>query len=166
MQGRGLTQTLHVLRRLGIRILVTSNGGENFRKGNQHVRHCLHPHVDGSGLVAGAGVVATWAQLVNVVLRDGSGNHGCGGQQVSNVDTLDRGEVEAHLAETRVEELIHDRDEDNEGKGVQVVDNIVRHAVQLHGGRLRCQVVGHLSVGQPCGDQLERPYGFRSRWGH
>jgi len=51
-------------------------------------------------------------------------------------DTLDGSEVKSHPTQTGVNKSVEDGDGDDEGERVQVVDNIVWHAAQVHGGRL------------------------------
>jgi len=60
-----------------------------------------------------------------------------------------RGEVDSQTAETRVDEEIADRDEDDQSEGIQVGQDIIGKAVGLHGGSLGSQVVVKLVVGEP-----------------
>ena len=58
--------------------------------------------------------------------------------------------MDADPAEERVEYPVHDGDEDDQGEGVEVVDDIVGDAAEVHGCCLGGEVVEHLVVGQVC----------------
>ena len=144
----------HVLGRLGEGVLEAGDGGEDLGEGDQEVGDGLHPDVDGRG-VAGVvadpvrRVVAAGAEVVDVVLRHGRGYHGEGAEEEAPGDAFQRREADAEPFETGVEEDVGDGDEDDEGDGVDVVDEVVGGPVQFHGRGLRDQVVGHLVVGEP-----------------
>lgn len=53
------------------------------------------------------------------------------------------------LAESRVDKVVDDGDEDDQSDGVQVVKQIVGDTVELHDSRHGSQVVGHLVVCEP-----------------
>lgn len=55
----------------------------------------------------------------------------------------------ACLSDRWVDEEVHDGDEDDQGNRVQVVDQVVRHTVELHCSRHGSEVVHHLVVCQP-----------------
>jgi len=93
-------------------------------------------------------VVPARGELVDVVLHHTGGNHGRSREKEAQGHALDWGEVEADLLEPGVKEAVEDRNQDDDGDGVEVLDNIVGNAVQLHGAGLRCQVAGHLVVGE------------------
>lgn len=143
-------QRPHVLGRLGEGVLETGNRREDFREADEHVGHGLHPHGEGSRVVvARVHVLAAGAELVDVVLDDGGAYHGQGGEHEAEGHALDGGEADAGLAESRVQESIDDGDEDDEGDGVEVGDDVVGDAVERHGVGLRRQVAVHLVVGEP-----------------
>lgn len=83
------------------------------------------------------------------MLDDGGADHGEGGEHEAKGHALDGSEADVGFAEGRVQEVVHDGDEDDEGDGVEVGDDVVGDAVALHGGGLRGEVVVHLVVGEP-----------------
>lgn len=154
-QEDGRDERAHVVWRLGKGVLQASDGREDFRETNEHVRQCLYPHVDrrldlfAIFVLARVHLVAALAQLVDVVLRGGGREHCEHGHEEADRDTLERREVDADFAEGRVQKVVDKRNEDDQGQRVQIVDDVVGRAVQLHGGSLRGQVVRHLVVRQP-----------------
>lgn len=58
--------------------------------------------------------------LVEVVLEDGSVEHGEAGDEEAGSDALDGGEVDAALAEEGVEDVVEEGDEDDDGYGVEI----------------------------------------------
>lgn len=87
--------------------------------------------------------------LVDIVLYYSRRDHCHGGKEKSYSDTLDRTEVDVHFAEPWVNDLVHKRDEYDDGNRVEVRDDVVRGSIELHGGCLRCEVVRHLSISEP-----------------
>lgn len=150
-------ERLHVLRGLGVGILVGGDVGKDFGETNQDVGQALGPDIDGGGraelLLAvdddgAVGVIAARALLVDVVLHDSGGNHGKRGNEETSGHTLDGGESDANLAETGVQEVVDEGNHDDNGDGVQVLDNVVGDTVKLHGTSLDGQITSHLVVGQ------------------
>ena len=139
----------HVLGSLGEGKLQTGDGCENLGETDEHVWNGLRPHVDGRKGVARVHVLAALSGGVDVVLDDGGTDHGEGGEQETECDTLDGCELDAGLAERGVQEVVDNGDEDDERDGVQVGDDVVGDTVTLHSGGLGCQVAGHLVVRQP-----------------
>lgn len=92
--------------------------------------------------------MATGRQFVDVVLGDTRGSHGNSREEEAGCHSLDRSEVETDLAETRVDELVKNRDHNHNGDWVQILDQIVRNPVKLHGSGLGGQVARHLVVGK------------------
>lgn len=72
----------------------------------------MEPDADGGGFVAGTCMVMAWAEDVDVVLGDGCGDHGEGGDDVPHVDALYGGEIESKFADEGVDELVHEWDGD------------------------------------------------------
>ena len=136
----GQTQTLHILRRLGIRILIPRNRRQDLRNRNQHIRHRLHPHVNRRRPVTATRVIAAGTRLVDVVLDDGRRDHGGGGKEEADADAFEGGESEAVLAQAWVDDLVHDGDADYCSQGVQVEDYVVGGAVEFH----CCGLGGHV----------------------
>ncbi len=94
-------------------------------------------------------MVTAGRQTVDVHLHAQRPHHGRGTGEETEGDLLDWGEADAVLAERWVEENIADRDEDEEGEGVEVVQDIGWEAVELHSCGLSSQIVNDLVVGQP-----------------
>lgn len=152
-EGDGLDHGTHALGRLGVGVLQRGDGGKDLGEGNEHIGTRLGPDVDGdlgalnglAGLVELAGevagrVLAAHGALVDVVLDDGGPDHGRGTGEEAGGNLLDGGEFDAGLAEGRVDEEIVDGDEDKEGEGVEVGEDVVGDAVALHDGGLGDEV--------------------------
>jgi len=91
----------------------------------------------------------TKAHLVDVVLYDSSPNHCNRTSKETGGDPLDRGEVDAYLAKAWIDEQIADRNEDNQGERVEIVDDIIWDTIGHHRGSLRRQVVDDLVICEP-----------------
>ena len=139
----------HILWCLGEGVLEGGDGCQDFGETDESVWNNLDPDGDRSLLVAFVGLVTAWGHLVDVVLSDGGGDHGQGGEEESRGDTLDWGEQDTHLAKCWVEDEIHEWDKEDDSQWVQVGDNVVWCTAQLHRGSLRSQVVRHLAIRQP-----------------
>jgi len=85
----------------------------------------------------------------HVGLDDGGPDHSRRAGVEAPRDFLDRGEVDAASAEEGVDDAIADGDKDDEGEGIQVGEDVVGDAVELHDGGLGGQVVVELVVGDP-----------------
>lgn len=152
----GLDERLHAGRRLGVGVLETSDGGENLRDTDKHICTGLGSNVDVVALSntvnlarIAEGVAVARASLVDVVLDNGGVDHGKRGNPETGSDTVDRREVDPVLAEEREEELVHDRQEDDDGNGVEVLHQIVGDAVTSHLTGLSNEVVGEVAVDDP-----------------
>jgi len=88
-------------------------------------------------------------QHLHVVLEDGSPHHGEGSNEETSSDLLDGGEADVLAAEEWVDDSVHDGHNDDDGNGIQVGENIVGHATELHGRAHVGQVGVHLTVRQP-----------------
>lgn len=124
---------LHVVGSLGEGVLVRGGVGEDLGQADEDVGQALCPDVDGRGAFLVSGVIAAGGHLVDVVLHHGGGNHGHGGETETEGHTLQRGEVDADPSKARVDESVQDRDHDDDGDRVEVLNQIVGRAVQLHG---------------------------------
>lgn len=140
---------------LGVGVFKKSDGSEDLRESNESVRTDLTPNVDRSGpgvtslINTGVGRVSTRAHSVNVELSDGGPDHGQSSEEESSGNPLNRGESDVPSTQEGVDDQVEDRNEDDKRDRVDVVDDIVRHVVQLHDGSLGGQVSGHLVVSQP-----------------
>lgn len=147
-QVYGHDQRLHVLGRLGESVLVRGHVGEDLRDTNENVGQRLCPHVDRRDTLKVRRVGAAWRLPVDVLLHHGCGDHRERAEEEADTHSLDGGETDAELAEGRVNDVVHDGDHDDDGDGVQVLDDVVGDPVQLHGRRLGGQVTSHLVVGE------------------
>lgn len=118
-------QTAHILRRFTVGKLEGRDTSTDFRKGNQAVRQSLHPDIDRCravdrlsclilprpvvDIVSGAG-----RHFVNVRLQHAGGHHGHGGNEKTHCDTLNRRKVDMGLAETGIDNVVENRNEDNQ----------------------------------------------------
>jgi hypothetical protein len=154
-QRDGLDERTHVARRLRVRVFERCDGGEDLRECYKHVAAGLSPDIDGcwvDGSVLVEAVVclrAAGGGLVDVVLNKSRPDHSGSCQPKSCSNLLDGGELPSHFSETGVEELIAKWDEEDECEGVEVIDDVVRHAIQGHGAGLIGEIVGQLAVSKP-----------------
>ena len=86
-------------------------------------------------------MLAAGVVMVDVVLDDGSPDHGEGGHHESEGDLLDGSEVDAPLSQLRVDDKIHDGDEDDEGDGIKLGYDLRRDALMSHSVGLRGEIV-------------------------
>jgi hypothetical protein len=157
----GLDEGLHAGWRLGVGVLETGDGGENLRDTDQHVSTSLGSDMNVVALsntvnfasraermtVAGTG-------LVDVVLNDSSVDHGHRRNPETSDDTVDGREGNLVLAEEGEEELVHERQENDNGDGVEVLHQIVGNAVTSHLTGLSDEIVGEVAVDDPV-DRVE-----------
>jgi hypothetical protein len=99
------------------------------------------------------------------VLQDGGPDHGEGAEDETGGNLLDGCEPDAPLAEEWVDERIHDWHDDDDGNlqrlasraigsrgctyWVEIGENIIRHATEVHGSAHLGQVGVHLTVRKP-----------------
>lgn len=83
------------------------------------------------------------------MLDDGGVGHADGCEHEADGDTHDGTELDAHAAEDGVENTIQEWSEDQDGDGVEVLHEIVRHAVTDHLSSLRDEVGRELTVADP-----------------
>ena len=98
----------HVLWRLGEGVLEGGDGSHDFGKTDKSVWDNLDPDSDWSLLLTRVGLVTARRHLVDVVLGDGGGDHGHGGEEEARGDTLDWREENTHLAKSWVDDEIHE----------------------------------------------------------
>lgn len=144
----------HVLGRLGEGILETGDVGKDLGQRDDDVRWCLDPHrqvrwAPFCNAVAVGGVVSAGGFDIDVMLDDRRDNHAERSKAKTSRYPLDRCEAPASPCHCRVDDLVADGNEDQQGKGVQVVDDIIWHSIQFHGTCLGRQIVGHLVVHKP-----------------
>src|SRR5262249_3385175 len=113
-------------------------------------------------------------KTVDIDLGHASCDHRQGGEGEAEGDALNGSEVDARLAECWVHDKVHEGDKDDDGDWVEVLDDVVRDAVEFHDTRdslvkgvvkgkasrnlrgLRCQVPGHLSVCKPVEREVQK----------
>lgn len=153
-QRHRLHEGPHILRRLHERILQRGDIRKDLGYRTKHIRHSLHPDRDIrmqtvliQTLIRG---MAAWIPAVDVELRNCGSNHRTRSDQEAGCYALEGRELDADPAEEGVEYPVHDGDEDDQGKGVEVVDDVVGDAAEVHCCCLGGEVVEHLIVGQVC----------------
>jgi len=83
------------------------------------------------------------------MLGDSRRYHSHTRKEETKCDLLDGGKVESSLSDSRVEDEVHDWNGNDDENRVEVVNNIIGDLSKVHGGRLGCQITGHLVVGKP-----------------
>lgn len=101
-----------------------------------------------AGLAQCIDVFSARRHLVDVILDDTGGNHGQRGQCETSSDLLDRRKHNSCLAKTRIDNEVHDRNNDDDEDRVKLSNNIVRRRAEVHCAGLRYEIVKHLVVGQ------------------
>ena len=94
---------------------------------------------------------------VDLMLDDRRKGHGEAREDEAPRDAGDGVHGEPALAEERVDDLVKDGDEDDDDDGVDVLQLVVGHAVQLHLARLRDEVGVELVVDDPV-DRVEQKH--------
>ena len=97
------------------------------------------------------------AHLVDVVLHDSSPDHGSRTGEEASGYPLDRGKVDAYLAKAWIDEQIADRNDDDQGERVEIVDDIIWDTIGHHRGSLRRQIVDNLPICEPCSKRQQVP---------
>ena len=87
--------------------------------------------------------------FVDELLENGCVQHRKSGDEETGVDALDGGEVDSHLPKAGVDDSVKDGDEDDDGDGVQVLNQVVGSPVQRHASGNSTQVTIDLRVAQP-----------------
>lgn len=152
----GHNERLHLLGSLGESVLQRRDGSEDLGNTDEDVRSRNDPNVDRSGvgetvssLARGRLVVVARRFLEDELLENCGIQHGKARDKETGIDTLDRGEIDSHPPESRVDDPIEDGDQDDDGDGVQVLDQVVGRSVQGHAGSDGTQVTIDLGVAQP-----------------
>lgn len=140
---------LHVVGGLGVGVLVRSDVGEDLTETDEDVRQTLSPDVDVGRLTTiTVGILTAGALFINKMLHNRRRNHGESRDDETDCHTLDGGEGDTQLAEAGVKKMINEGNHDDDGDGVQVLNDIIGNTVELHGGGLSGEVTSHLVVGQ------------------
>ena len=152
-----LDERLHRRRGLGVSVFETGDGNEDFGQTDEDVCRRLHGdvhHIGQGGLPVHASRTGAWCVItrsggVDEVLHNGSVGHAHGGEAKADGDTHDRAQLNTSAAEDRVDNTVQEGREDQDGDRVEVLHEIVRHAVALHLAGLRDEVGRELSVAHP-----------------
>jgi hypothetical protein len=94
-------------------------------------------------------VVVARSGLVDEVLDNSGVYHGKRCNPETTDDTVDRGEGDLVFAECRHENLVDERQKNDDSDGIEVLHQIVGNAVESHLSTLGDEVVGELSVDDP-----------------
>ena len=84
------------------------------------------------------------------MLHDSSPDHGSRTGEEASGDPLNRGKVDAPVAEARIDEELKDRNADYQSERVEIVDDIIWDTMGHHRGSLRRQIVDNLPICEPC----------------
>lgn len=146
---------LHANGRLGESVLEGGDGREDLGYTDEDVGTRDNPDVERGRqgqlqiVVGGAlrgKIVVAGRGLVDVFLQDGGIKHGKTSDKETRVDTLNRSEVDTTLAEEGVDDVIEDRDEDDDGDRIQVLDEIVGRSVEGHASSNSSEITVDLRV--------------------
>jgi hypothetical protein len=152
-----LHERLHRWRGFGVSVLETGDGDEDLGHADEDVRGRLDGDVDVVGQrripihASGAGAwrVVAGSGGVNEVLHDSGVDHAEGSEAESDRDTHDGTQLDASAAEDGVDDAVEQGGEDQDGDRVEVLHEIVGHAVALHLSGLGNEVGRELSVAHP-----------------
>jgi len=148
-QSKSRNERSHVLGGLGETVFEGRDGSKDLGQGNQDVRGGLGPNVDRGGAVVTAGMSATGRSFIDIVLDDAGADHSHRAHPETGGNLLKGGETNAALPEEGVQDQIAERNEDDQGKGVQIGEDVVGNSVKRHGSSLRGQVVVDLIISDP-----------------
>ena len=122
----------HILRSLREAVLQRRDRGKNLGESNEHIRPGLRPDIDVRLGRAARRLIAARGFLVDIDLDRAGPDHGEEAEEETRCDTLDGREADTLLPEPGVEKKIAEWDENDQSEGIEIVDDIVRDAVQLH----------------------------------
>lgn len=152
----GLHERLHGGRGLGVGVLEAGDRCKNLRDTDEHVRASLGGNVDVVAVDDAVNlcsrterVVVARSGLVDEVLDDCCVDHSKRCNPETADDTVDRGEWDLVFAECRHEDLIDERQENDDSNGIEVLHQIVGNAVESHLSTLGDEVVRKLTVDNP-----------------
>lgn len=154
--GDGHDDRLHALWCLGEGVLESGDGRKDLADADENIRTRDDPDVDrgwervaGSVGAFGGKFAVAWAHLADVVLENNCVDHRSTDDHEAGRNTLDGAEVDALPAQERVDDVVKDRDEDDDRDGVQVHDQVVGGAVERHSGGHSAVVAINLRVAEP-----------------
>jgi hypothetical protein len=138
-EGDGHDKFLHVGRGTGVSDFVGCNIDEDLRASCHSDRDSIEPEGerrDTSTNLTGRNTVAARRGLVDIVLDNSVRRSSNGSDEKTKSHASNRSESDAHLLEKRVDEVVHDWDEDDDCKRVEIVEDIVGNSVGGQRGRL------------------------------
>jgi len=152
-----LHERFHRRRGLGVGVLETGDGDEDFCQADEDVCGRLHGDVyivGQGGVPIHSGRACAWCVVagsggVDEVLHDGGIGHTYGGKAEADCDTHDGAQLDTSAAKNGVDDAVEEGGKDQDGDRVEVLHEIVRHAVALHLSGLRNEVGRELSVAHP-----------------
>lgn len=128
-------QPSHIRRRPCIGHLIRGDITETFRHGSQDGVWDLPPNTDGRDARshgACGSVVSARTEFVDAVLDDGADDAGDGGEGEAEGDAGDAPEFDIVPCQEWVDDVAEDRDEDDDGQRVEVVEEVVGRSVGDH----------------------------------
>lgn len=152
-----LHKGLHGRGSLGVSILKTGNRDENLRDTNEDVGRSLNGDVDIVGQLSLAvlssralsRILVAGPSVVDEMLDDGSVGEAQSSEPEANGNTHNGLELDASLSEDGVNDLVEDGSEDQDGDGIEVLHEVVGHAMALHLAGLGDKVGRELAVANP-----------------
>ena len=149
---------LHTNGSLSEGVFVGGDGSEDLGHADHDIWTSDNPDVDGSrvGLTSlvftGGGSDALSSArraLGDVGLEDGGVDHGETSDEEASIHTFDGGEVDVASAEEGVDQVVEDRDHDDDTDRVQVLDQVVGSSFEGHASSGGSQVSINLGVAEP-----------------
>jgi len=154
--GEGHYERLHLLRSLGESVLQRGDGSKDLSNTDEDVGSNDDPNIDRSRVGEAVGiltrgwlVIMTRRLFVDELLENGGVQHCKAGDEEAGVDALDGGELDSRLPESRVDDLVEDRDENDGGDGPYGLNQVVWGSVQGHSGGDGAKITIDLGIAQP-----------------
>jgi len=135
-----LNERLHGGRGFGIGVFEASDRNENFSEANEHISGCLNSNVyivgeslavDDGG-IALEGIFVARASRINKMLDDSSIAKAERNPYKTQSDSRNRADVNSSLAEGGIDEEVEYRRKNKNRDGIEVLHEIVGHAVAIH----------------------------------
>lgn len=132
-EEQGHDERLHALWGTGVCDFVGGDVAETLTDGSQHDVWQLDPDADWRNIVTGRGCVSAGRSLVNIVLDNGTTSSGDSGEGETEGDSADTAEFDVRLAKTGIDDVGQEGNEDDNGQGVEVAEEIVGCTCGYHG---------------------------------
>jgi len=136
-----LDEGFHARWGFGVGVFETGDGDEDLSQTDENVGRRLHGDMDvvwksatggANACCAFSGTTVARAGAVDEVLNNGGVCKADGSEEETDRDASNRLELDLKLAEDGVDNDVQNRNEDDNGNGVEVLHQIVGHAVALH----------------------------------